>query len=144
VIARRCNRVGFNAATMVARYHFQRYPRQLGAGRLSGPDYLLDAKAFAQAVAEIRALTVWLLEEGCHAVALWGIPYGGWSAGLAACSEEKLEQSKSHYNRRRVHQSLGGAIREETGGGPIPLPVNLKHYSWQSHCNGLFEQPVAA
>jgi len=28
--------------------------------------------------------------------------------------------------------------------GPIPLPVNLKHYSWQSHCNGLFEQPVAA
>jgi len=58
--------------------------------------------------------------------------------------ERKLEQFKSYYNQRRVHQSLNGATPEEHGGRPISLPVDLKHYSWQSHCNGLFELPIAA
>jgi putative transposase len=58
--------------------------------------------------------------------------------------ERKLEQFKSYYNQRRVHQSLDGATPEEKGGRPTPLPANLKHYRWQSHCNGLFELPVAA
>jgi dienelactone hydrolase len=88
LIARRCNRAGFNAATLVAPYCFQRRPRQPGA--LSEPDYLRTAKTFAQAVAEIRALTGWLLEEGCSAVALWGFSYGGWLAGLAACRDARL------------------------------------------------------
>ena len=88
LIARRRNRTGFNAATLVAPYCFQRRPRQPGA--LSEPDYLRTAKTFAQAVAEIRALTGWLLEEGCSAVALWGFSYGGWLAGLAACRDARL------------------------------------------------------
>jgi len=88
LIARRCNRAGFNAATLVAPYYFQRRPRQPGA--LSEPDYLQTAKTFAQAVAEIRALTGWLLEEGCPTVALWGSSYGGWLAGLAACCDARL------------------------------------------------------
>jgi putative transposase len=58
--------------------------------------------------------------------------------------ERKLEQFKSFYNQCRVHQSPDGATPEEKGGRPIPLPLNLKHYSWQSHCNGLFELPMAA
>ena len=88
LIARRCNRAGFNAATLVAPYHFQRRPRQPGV--LSGPDYLRYAEAMAQAVAEIRALTGWLLEEGCPAVALWGISLGGWLAGLTVCRDARL------------------------------------------------------
>lgn len=85
LIARPCNRAGFNAATLVAPYCFQRRPRQPGA--LRETDYLRTAKTFAQAVAEIRALTGWLLEEGCPAVALWGFSYGGWLAGLAVCRD---------------------------------------------------------
>jgi dienelactone hydrolase len=88
LIARRCNRAGFNVATLVAPYYFRRRPRQ--PGTLSEPDYLRTAKTFAQAVAEIRALTGWLLEEGCSAVALWGSSYGGWLAGLAACRDARL------------------------------------------------------
>jgi pimeloyl-ACP methyl ester carboxylesterase len=88
LIARRCNRAGYNAATLVAPYHFQRRPRQPGA--LSSPDYLQFAEAMAQAVAEIRALTGWLLGEGCPAVALWGISLGGWLAGLAAGRDARL------------------------------------------------------
>ena len=60
--------------------------------------------------------------------------------------ERKLEQFKSYYNQRRVHQSLDGATPEEKAGRPIPLPVELSRYGWQSYCNGLFvfELPVAA
>ena len=88
LIARRCNRAGFSAAMLVAPYRFQRRPRQVGS--LHDPDYLRWAKATAQAIAEIRALTGWLLGEGCPAVALWGFSYGGWLAGLTACHDARL------------------------------------------------------
>ena len=88
LIARHCNRAGFNAATLVAPYHFQRRPRQLGT--LSRPDYLRSAKTHAQAVAEIRALTGWLLGQGCPAVALCGSSYGGRLAGLTVCRDARL------------------------------------------------------
>jgi len=54
LIARRCNRAGFNAASLVAPYHFQRRPRQLG-GSLGYSDCLQFAEATAQAISEIRA-----------------------------------------------------------------------------------------
>lgn len=87
-IAGRCNRAGFNAATLVLPYHFQRRPRRPGA--LGGFSYLRLAERTAQAIAEIRALSSWLLEEGCPAVALWGSSYGAWLAGLTACYDASL------------------------------------------------------
>ncbi len=88
-IARRCNRVGFNAAALVAPYHFQRRPRQLD-GSLGYSDCLQLAEATAQAIAEIRALTGWLLAQGCPSVALWGYSMGAWYAGMAACQDARL------------------------------------------------------
>jgi pimeloyl-ACP methyl ester carboxylesterase len=89
LIARQCNRAGFNAAMLIAPFQFQRRPRQLA--KLSWPNYLLMAEMeYAQAVAEIRALTGWLLAEGCPAVALWGNSYGGALAGLTACHDARL------------------------------------------------------
>ena len=83
LFARRCVRAGFNAATLELPFHFQR--RSRGHGGLHGPYFLKLVEMRAQAVAEIRALTGWLLEQGCSAVALWGASYGGWLAGLTAC-----------------------------------------------------------
>ncbi len=88
LIARHCNRAGFNAVMLEAPYHFQRRPRQPGA--LSNPDFLRFAEATAQATAEIRALTGWLLEEGCPAVALWGSSMGAKLAGLTVCHDARL------------------------------------------------------
>ncbi len=90
-IARKCNRAGLNAATLVAPYHFQRHPSQFGKfGVLQRPDFFLRfAKSMSQAVAEIRALTVWLLAEGCPAVALWGVSLGGWLAGLTVTHDAR-------------------------------------------------------
>ena len=84
-LARRCHRAGFNVATLELPYHFQRRLR-----RTPGLDHLQVAEAFAQAVAEIRALTGWLLGQGCPAVALSGVSLGGWLAGLAATRDSRL------------------------------------------------------
>ena len=88
-MARRCNRAGFNAALLVAPYHFQRRPRQLG-GSLGNAHWLQLAEATAQAIAEIRALTGWLRKEGCPAVALWGFSMGAWYAGMVACRDARV------------------------------------------------------
>jgi hypothetical protein len=44
----------------------------------------------SQNVAEIRALTGWLLDEGCPSVGLQGFSFGGWLAGLTACSDARI------------------------------------------------------
>src|SRR4029434_1126778 len=85
LIARRFNRAGFNVALLVAPYELQRRPR-----RPFEWDCLMFARAMAQNVAEIRALTGWLLDEGCPSVALLGVSFGGWTAGLTACSDARI------------------------------------------------------
>jgi pimeloyl-ACP methyl ester carboxylesterase len=84
-LARRFNRAGFNVATLVAAYHLQRRPR-----RPVDWNCLVLARAMAQNVAEIRALTGWLLAEGCPSVGLLGFSFGGWLAGLTACSDPRI------------------------------------------------------
>jgi dienelactone hydrolase len=134
IIAPQCNRAGFNAAALVAPYHFQRCPAQPGA--LSQTDYLRRARTTGQAVAEIRALTGWFLQEGCPAVALWGSSYGAWLAGLAACHDPRLTAVvlakptvRPHASfaerivRRRLREALlgQGAAREKLCATPLNL-----------------------
>jgi pimeloyl-ACP methyl ester carboxylesterase len=88
LMARRGNRAGFNVATLVPPYHFQRLPRQ--RGKFNSGHLLLFAQSTAQALAEIRVLTNWLLREGCPAVALWGYSLGAWYSGMAACCDARL------------------------------------------------------
>ena len=85
LIARRFNWAGFNVALLVAPYQLQRRPR-----RPVEENCLEFARAMAQYVAEIRALTGWLLDEGCPSVALLGFSFGGWLAGLTACSDARI------------------------------------------------------
>ncbi|HWI57931.1 MAG TPA: alpha/beta hydrolase family protein, partial [Bacillota bacterium] len=85
LLARRFNRAGFNVATWVAPYQLQRHPR-----RPIQWNCLDLAQAMAQNVAEIRALTGWLLAEGCPSVGLLGFSFGGWVAGLTACSDARI------------------------------------------------------
>lgn len=85
LIARRFNRAGFNAALLFAPYQLRRRPR-----RPIEENCLDFARAMAQNVAEIRALSGWLLDEGCPSVGLLGISFGGWAAGLTACSDARI------------------------------------------------------
>jgi hypothetical protein len=85
LFARRFNWAGFNAALLVGPYHLQRRPR-----RPIEENCLEFARRMAQNVAEVRALTGWLLDEGCPSVGLQGFSFGGWIAGLTACSDARI------------------------------------------------------
>jgi pimeloyl-ACP methyl ester carboxylesterase len=113
-----CNRAGFNAATIVAPYHFQRCRHP--PARLS---HLRMAQAFAQSVAEIRALTGWFLAQGCPSVALWGISLGGWSAGLTVSHDTRIASAvlsvpgvRMDYKFSRAEQVIWRSVREALWG----------------------------
>jgi esterase/lipase len=107
-------RAGFNAATLVAPYHFQRHAR-----RIEAFDHLRVAEAFGQGVAEIRALTGWLLNQGCPSIALFGISLGGWLAGLTATRDSRLKAIvlavpcvRRDYRARRGERVLWPPMRK--------------------------------
>ena len=127
LFARRCQRAGFNAATLELPYHFQRRPRQYGRLSILGQyvplisrDYLQMAKTYAQAIAEIRSLSGWLLAEGCPAVALVGVSLGAYLAGLTGCGDARLASIVMAIPGtrtwvlccRRPNRSSGGAFEK--------------------------------
>ena len=58
--------------------------------------------------------------------------------------ERKLDTFMQYYNQYRVHQSLDGDAPDEVSCDHQPLHAKLGNYSWVSHCNGLFQTPIAA
>ncbi|MGA2751547.1 MAG: alpha/beta hydrolase family protein [Verrucomicrobiota bacterium] len=88
LVAWQFNQAGLNAAAIELPFHFQRRPRQLGArGNFLCPDILRTARAIAQAIAEIRAVSHWLRAQGCPAVGLLGVSLGALLAGLTVCRD---------------------------------------------------------
>ena len=58
--------------------------------------------------------------------------------------ERKLDDYKTYYNQYRCHTGLAGATPAQRSGAP-PHPIaKVESYSWQRHCHGLFETPIAA
>jgi transposase InsO family protein len=58
--------------------------------------------------------------------------------------ERKLGDYKTYYNQYRCHTGLAGATPAQRSGAP-PHPIaKVESYSWQRHCHGLFETPIAA
>jgi len=58
--------------------------------------------------------------------------------------ERKLEAYKTFYNDHRCHTGLGGMTPAQRSGAPPTPCARLRSYRWRSHCNGLFQTPVAA
>jgi hypothetical protein len=58
--------------------------------------------------------------------------------------EKKLAAYRGYYNRSRTLQGLAGDTPEEKANAQRPEPANLHNYTWQSHCDGLFQLPIAA
>lgn len=113
LMVRAIHRAGINAATLVAPYHFQR-----SVTRIEAFDHLRVAEAFAQGVAEIRALIGWLLDQGCPSVALFGFSLGGWLAGLTATRDSRLAAIvlampgvRRSYNATRGERVLWTSMR---------------------------------
>ena len=58
--------------------------------------------------------------------------------------ERKLGAFLHYYNHTRAHQSLDGNAPAEICDKHQPPTATLSNYSWKSHCNGLFQTPIAA
>ena len=60
--------------------------------------------------------------------------------------QHKLKTFATYYNQHRVHSAVprGMTPLEKSLGQSLPSPIDLKKYTWQSHCRGLFRTPVAA
>jgi hypothetical protein len=145
-IAKRCIGAGFNAATLELPFHFQRRSRRRGG--LHVPYFLQLAEMRAQAVAEVRALMGWLLEQGCPAVALWGASYGGWAGRtdrLSGCTSYRGRYGGAgRTNAKRLHRSnpaaqhstgLAGATRgaRKTGFNGVEPPFATSPNSTAKH-----------
>jgi putative transposase len=58
--------------------------------------------------------------------------------------ERKLDDYKTYYNQYRCHTGLAGATPAQRSGAPPHAIAKVESYSWQRHCHGLFETPIAA
>jgi putative transposase len=56
----------------------------------------------------------------------------------------ELGQFASYYNEARAHSALAGRTPSEQRGHPSPPIADLRQFSWQEHCHGLFHTPIAA
>jgi transposase InsO family protein len=57
--------------------------------------------------------------------------------------ENKLLEFRNYFNRHRTHISLAGRTPDQDTSVSRPL-ADLHSYQWQSHCQGLYQTPVAA
>lgn len=126
-------RAGVNAFRFELPLHGARRPTEPGAIKnfLSG-DLLHVMRATHQALAEIRALALWLRAQGSPTVGLWGVSLGAWLAGLAAAHQPELDLAILLTPVVRMDRALRDlpfcdAIREEVRGIDESLfhPLNL-------------------
>jgi pimeloyl-ACP methyl ester carboxylesterase len=64
-------------------FHASRRSKRPGAiNNLISDDVITMIEGIRQCLADILSLRLWLLEQGCPSVSLWGYSLGGWLAGL--------------------------------------------------------------
>jgi putative transposase len=57
--------------------------------------------------------------------------------------ENKLIEFRNYFNRHRTHASLEGRPPDQDASVSRKF-ADLQSYRWQSHCQGLYQTPVAA
>ena len=58
--------------------------------------------------------------------------------------ERKLTDYQAYYNLHRTHRSLDGDRPAEVAGVVTKLPIKLNKFGWQTHCQGIYQLPIAA
>ena len=58
--------------------------------------------------------------------------------------ERKLGCYRLYFNHSRTHASLDCNTPAERSGSVVTHPAALSNFTWEKHCGGLFELPVAA
>jgi len=144
-LAWRLSRRGVNAALIELPYHAQRKPT--GAGVLQNfisHDLLRMLEATRQAIADTRALTGWLLEQGSPCVGLLGFSLGGWLTGLVAGYDARVKFAVLTTPVVRLERAIAelpfcAPIRKSLGNSALALdPLNLVSlWPWSAPANVL-------
>jgi pimeloyl-ACP methyl ester carboxylesterase len=82
---------GINALAFELPFHGKRRPR--GEGRihnLISDDVVTMVEGMRHCLADALSMRLWLLEQGCPSVSVWGYSLGGWLAGLLATHPDAL------------------------------------------------------
>jgi len=58
--------------------------------------------------------------------------------------QRKLGQFARYYDQLRVHSALAGKTPPERGGRPSSQTADLRQFSRQAECHGLFHTTIAA
>jgi transposase InsO family protein len=58
--------------------------------------------------------------------------------------ERKLRRFQLYFNHSRTHASLYDHTPAKRSGSVVTHPAALRNFTWEKHCGGLFELPVAA
>ena len=58
--------------------------------------------------------------------------------------QHKLDEFQEYFNEHRVHAGIDGDLPNRRADERKPKIASLENYSWESHCNGLFQMPKAA
>ncbi len=58
--------------------------------------------------------------------------------------QHKLNQFQSYYNEYRSHMGISGKNTAQKYLSLRPNIVDIQKYRWKSHCQGLFQLPIAA
>jgi dienelactone hydrolase len=87
-------RSGVNAFRFELPHHMSRTPTEPGIIRnfLSG-NLLHVVRSTHQTLADLRALALWLREQGSPVIGAWGVSLGAWVTGLAAAHQSEIETS---------------------------------------------------
>jgi dienelactone hydrolase len=130
--SRQLARAGVNAFRFELPYHGSRRPSAAGTIRNFFSGNLLHvATATHQALAETRALALWLRAQGSPTVGIWGVSLGAWLAGLATAHQAEFDLGVLLTPVARMDRALEelpfcAAIRSSLQGvsGSFP-PLNL-------------------
>src|SRR5258706_12814158 len=83
---------GVNALKFELPFHCLRRPRKTGQiNNLISDDLITMIEGVRQCLADVLSLRLWLLEQGCPSVSLWGYSLGGWLAGLLSAHPQPFK-----------------------------------------------------
>lgn len=127
-------RRGINALKFELPFHAFRRPA--GAGRINNlisDDLITVLEAVRQCLADILSLRLWLLEQGCPTVSLWGYSLGGWLAGLLSAHPQPFKTAilMNPVARMDIAMStlpFAHPVRDSLAVAPVNLDRFSLHY----------------
>jgi pimeloyl-ACP methyl ester carboxylesterase len=141
-IARRFNRIGWNAILPHLPFHYSRVPRGHFNGALALTANLpRNGETLRQAVKEMRQLMDYCRARGCRRFGMIGTSYGGWIGALLSFVEADFEFITLLQPIADVEQAIwdspaGSAIRARLIRAGVQRGVSLQHAHLSSPLHG--------